>query len=172
MALVVACGSDGATSILVEVTSDFAVPTEVDSLDVTVTGDATGAVIDDTYDLSGDWPHSVSLRPGEMESGGVRIRVTLRSAGELVARRSVLSAFRSGEEVVVRIHVPRSCGGVVCSDDQDCEDARCVQLTHMDAGVDAQVDAACTAMDCDDGVNCTVDTCDDGFCRKEPDDSI
>ena len=172
LALVVACGSDGATSILVEVTSDFAVPTEVDSLDVTVTGDATGAVIDDTYDLSGDWPHSVSLRPGEMESGGVRIRVTLRSAGELVARRSVLSAFRSGEEVVVRIHVPRSCGGVVCSDDQDCEDGRCVQLTPMDAGVDAQVDAACTAMDCDDGVNCTVDTCDDGFCRNEPDDSI
>jgi hypothetical protein len=161
--------------LLVVVTSDLPIPDRVDGLEVVVTGQTSGAMVDRTFDLTTDWPHSVSVRPGQVESQGVLIQVTALRGGVFVARRIVEGRFVSGEQVTINVDIDAACGMVRCPDGQDCRDGRCVMVGMEDGGVPdgGTVDAGCgSAMDCDDMVNCTTDTCADGSCSHEPDDSL
>ncbi len=184
------------TSLLVEVTSPLAIPDRVNGLELRVVGDAAGSMIDRTYDLTTGWPHTVSLRPGQIESQGITITVTALHDGAFVARRVVHETFVRGEERVVHVVIDAECADVRCDDGVDCVGGRCVGATNdagvpdggrMDGGAadggtadggggkgDAGTDAGSCQMaaDCDDGVNCTVDTCVDGSCDHQPDDTI
>jgi hypothetical protein len=138
-------------------------------------------MVDQSYPLASGWPHSVSLRPGRVESQAITISATVRSGGAFVARRAVRSRFVSGEQVAVRIHIPASCRGVMCAPREDCDDGRCVPLESFDGGRDAgprdggtydatPSDGGCgSPAECDDGVACTLDLCSDGTCENEPD---
>ncbi len=170
--------------MLIEVTSELEVPSQIDAIEVLVTGDVAGSMVNRTYELSTPWPHTISVRPGETETQGVTIQVTARLGGGFVAQRLVRSAFVSGEEVVVRIDLPASCVSVVCDTGEDCRDGTCVPIGgNMDAGpmdagtdsgpMDTGVDAGCSsAAECNDDVPCTQDTCQDGACVNEPDDTL
>ncbi len=168
------------TSLLVEVSSPLAIPGDVNGLELRVVGDVEGRMVDRTYPLASDWPHSVSLRPGAVENQGVTITVTATLDGGFVARRVVQDSFVRGEQRVVRIVIDAECAGVQCGEGIDCIGGRCQQSMPdggMDAGrtPDGGTDAGpeCTSSaECDDLVNCTRDTCMDGACVNEPDDTI
>ena len=173
--LALGCGES--TSILLEVTSPMAIPSEIDSLQVAVTGDSGGNVVDRRYDLGSDWPHTVSIRPGAMESGGVTITVTAQLGGSFVARRVVRSAFVAGTQVHLLVEIPRECAGVMCGPGRDCVNGMCADVEPEDGGMpDAgprDGGGGCAlAADCNDDVNCTVDTCVDSVCTHEPDDGF
>ncbi len=162
------------TSLLIEVSSPLAIPDDVDGLELSVRGDAAGSMVDRTYELSGEWPHSVSLRPGTVESQGVTITVTATHGGAFVARRVVHHMFVRGEARVVRVVIDAECAGVTCGAGVDCVGGRCQQST-MDGGVTdgGVMDAGCAMnSECDDDVDCTIDTCESGACRNEPSDAF
>jgi hypothetical protein len=185
LALTLSACSDR-TSLLVEVTSPLRIPDTIDRLDIQVVGDTEGMMVDRTFDLSTDWPHSVSVRPGQVERQGVDITVTARRGEAFVARRVVHSEFIPGQQVIVQIEIFASCVGVVCDPGVDCvpgmPTGRCEDEPPpmmdagmmRDGGVDAgPVDAGC--MDdaqCDDDVQCTVDTCTGGECSNMPNDAL
>ena len=75
------------TSLLVEVSSTLAIPDDVNQLELLVVGDVSGSMIERTYEIDSAWPHSVSLRPGSVESQGVTITVVALHDGDFVARR-------------------------------------------------------------------------------------
>ncbi|MCZ7681316.1 MAG: hypothetical protein M5U28_22015 [Sandaracinaceae bacterium] len=104
------------TSLLVEVSSPLAIPGDVNGLELRVVGDVEGRMVDRTYPLSSDWPHSVSLRPGAVENQGVTITVTATLDGGFVARRVVQDSFVRGEQRVVRIVIDAECAGVQCGE--------------------------------------------------------
>jgi len=170
------CGQS--TSLLLEVTSPMSSPGQIDGLQISVRGDTAGNTIDQRYELSTDWPHTVSIRPGTMETGPVTITVTADLDGTFVARRVVRSAFITGSEVRVLVDIPSECAGVMCGPDRDCVAGRCDSVDPMDggtrdAGVPSDGGGDCTlATDCNDDVNCTVDTCADGVCSHVPDDGL
>lgn len=137
--LLLLVGCADRTALLVRVTSsDLAVPTDVDRLEISVRGDATGATLDRSFDVNTAWPHSLSLRPGAVESGGVRVTVTARHAGVFVTRRVLHATFARGEGRVVEVLLERSCAGIECPSGSDCSAGRC-EVPIMDAGSDASV---------------------------------
>lgn len=136
-ALLLLVGCADRTALLVRVgSSDLSVPADVDRLEITVRGDATGASLERSFDVSTGFPHSLSLRPGAMESGGVRVTVTARHAGAFVTRRVVHAMFVRGEDRVVDVTLERSCVGVECPVGSDCNAGHC-DTPVMDAGADA-----------------------------------
>ncbi|UJR86310.1 Hypothetical protein I5071_83940 [Sandaracinus amylolyticus] len=167
------------TSLLVRVTSDLAVPGEIDALEIDVRGGSTGATVERDVALHGGWPQTLSVRPGEMESGEVTITVTATRGGAFVVRRVIGSAFVPGVERVVDVELGGACRDVRCDEGVDCVAGRCETPTRDggpdDAGrSDAGMRDAATCGsdgDCDDSVGCTIDRCTDGACENVPDDT-
>jgi len=170
--LVVLTGCADRTALLVRVDStDLAVLADVDRLEINVRGDATGASIDRDFDIVDGWPHSLSLRPGAMEAGGVRVTVTARRAGIFVTRRVVRAAFARGEDRVVEILLSRSCLGVECALGVDCQAGVC-DAAPSDAGAfdamrsDTNLDAgqACRAGEIECAGRCADPLSDEAHC--------
>lgn len=162
-----ACGQG--TGLLVEVTSPLSVPAEIDRLEFRIEGAATGALIERSFDITTDWPHTLALQPGAMESGAVTITVTGRHSGDVVAQRVVMAAFESGREVRVLVVLSESPTDAGVDANVD---------TGVDAGPDSMVDGGpadggCLSADeCDDSVNCTLDTCEASVCLHRPDNTL
>jgi hypothetical protein len=134
------CGGDR-TAILIEVTSsDLFAPDDVDSLRFEVVSDV-GARIDQTFPITGAWPHSLTVVPPPAErTSTVRIAVTGTRAGAFVVRRVVQSAFQPGITRRVTVDLPASCRAVECAEGVDCVAGRCAGATE-DGGVDGGADA-------------------------------
>jgi hypothetical protein len=126
MALLAACSADR-TAILVEVTSpDLAVPADVDGLRFTAVSEYGGRV-DQSFPISGQWPHSLTIVPPEGERmGAITITVTGLHGGDVVVRRVVTSAFMQGVTRPVTVSLPADCRGVLCADGVDCLGGMCV----------------------------------------------
>lgn len=125
-ASLVLAGCADQTAILVEVTStDLAVPTDVDSIEIhAISG--FGSMHDGTYSLSTGWPHTLTLLPAPQEGiGPVRIDVTARHGGTFVVRRVVATEFVPGMVRRFVITLSRSCLGVMCADGVDCNAGAC-----------------------------------------------
>jgi hypothetical protein len=171
--LVTACADR--TSLLVEVSSPLTVPDQVNGLELRVVGDTEGAMVERTYTLESGWPHTVSLRPGAVESQGVTITVTAVRDGAFVARRVRRASFVRGVQTTVEIVIDAECVGRMCPDGVDCVGGRCVGIVEdggmPDGGRDGGVGCRTNA-ECDDDVACTTDVCDVGTCRNTPNDSF
>ncbi len=178
------CGEDG-TSLLIEITSSLTVPDEVDRLELTVVGDESGAMLDRSFALDGEWPQSVTVLPASDPNEAVTIRVRALlgdDPGGRVVERTVSDRFVEGQHRTVRVELSRECMFVECADGYTCEDGNCVSVVPDDGGVmdaatdapgDAAADAGCTTgEECDDGVDCTFDSCEGGACVHSPDDSL
>ncbi len=136
--LFVLAGCADRTALLIRVDStDLAIPGDIDRLEINVRGDATGASIDRDFDLASGWPHSLSLRPGAMEAGGVRVTVTARRAGSFVTRRVVRATFARGEDRIVEVLLARSCMGIECAPGADCRAGVCDAAPSDAGGIDA-----------------------------------
>ncbi|MCZ7681702.1 MAG: putative metal-binding motif-containing protein [Sandaracinaceae bacterium] len=172
LALSVASCSDGA-SMLVEVTSDFEAPAEIDHLRIQVRGATSGSMLDETFELTSPFPHSYRVHANaENDDEAVTITVTGLSGTDFVVRRVVGDAFVPGGHRTVTVHLPRDCIGVMCDPGVDCVGGRCMMQSSdggLDGGADAATDGGC-ATDCDDGIECTIDRCELGECVNEPDD--
>ncbi len=183
VALFVAACSDR-TSLLVEVRSSLVIPDQVDRLYIQVTGTTTGQSVEGTYDVTSDWPHTVSIRPGEMESGEVRVTVIARRGDTYVAHRVVPAVFVQGVQNVVPVEIYPACAArpEPCPLNLDCDqNGFCVgQVIMRDAGPmdggppDAgPMDAGCSDnTQCADELDCTVDTCSNGGCVHTPNDAF
>lgn len=194
------CDRSTPTGIVVEVTSPMAIPDVIDRLELRVVGTDSGEMIDQAFDLTDDWPHSVAVLPGADRSESVTITVTaMKRASDgdplFVARRVLQATFVPGQTRTVSVVLPNDCRGVECTEGVDCEGGRCVDGPAtdggqgMDAGMDGGGDAggeadaavqdamapdapSCSsAEECVDAVDCTTDACESGGCVHTPDDS-
>ena len=202
LALVLAsCGGADDTSILLTIRSDdFAAPADIDQLEIDVVGSESGGMIDQSFALGSDWPHTMSIRPGSSDSEQVTITVEGRQAGGFVVRHVATARFMPGLVVREEILLLGSCRGIRCPRGIDCVAGECLGVVlPMDAGPpdtgpdtgtpdtgppDVGVEDAgpgdtgepdaggCAAdTDCDDGVRCTADSCSAGVCVFAPDDT-
>jgi hypothetical protein len=176
------------TAILVRITSpDLAIPADVDRLEVVIVGGASGASIERGFAVATDWPHTLSIRPGERESGAVSITVTARRGGGLVVARTASARFVAGREEIVEVVLEGACRGVICPPGVDCIGGECEQalpdggipidgdLPIADGAVDGGDGASggCTRdAECDDGIPCTLDRCLDAACTIVPEDML
>lgn len=177
----------GETTLLVTIDGDFAVPEDIDALDVRVeSGDEVA--FDEGFLLSADatLPESVLFDPGPRAEDLLQVTVRALLGGASGVERGWGQAsgqFRSGEQVTVAVQLRPSCaegcqgdeirylgdcGPAPCDDPQECDDGL------FCTGVETCEDGFCvsgTTPDCADGYLCTRDSCDTGSdeCRSEPD---
>ncbi|MFW5921179.1 MAG: putative metal-binding motif-containing protein, partial [Polyangiales bacterium] len=182
--LLVSCGGSDRTSIQVVVSSStLDVGEDVNRLQFEAVGRKSGQMLDDTFDIDGDWPHSLTILPGQSDREQVTISVRAYLDDELVKG---VTRSRSGDPACPDCQfVPGEVQEVFIS----------LEVEGMDGGMDAGMDAGRDAMpgdarpdapdtgpdggaectsdeDCDDGVECTVDQCVAGACTNTPDDSV
>ena len=183
---VAGCGDDP-TSLTIVVTSPIEAPAEIDGLRFQVVGESSGAMLDRSFTLASDWPHSVTVLPGSDPNENVAITVTGNRggpSGSFLVDQTVMDRFVEGEERVIEVVLPRDCMFIRCGTGLNCVGGQCVSLmpdggppdaTAGDAGDAGMGDAGpeCTLPeDCDDGIECTVDQCTGGVCSNTPDDSV
>lgn len=176
-------GCPDRTSILIVVTSDLAVPDEVDRLDFAVRGDASGMVIERSFPLSAPWPHSLAVRPGMVDSRSVRVTITAYRGDEFVLRRVISADFAAGFESVLEVNLERACVRVRCEQDLDCRAGNCIGArpdagplppdanidASIDVGFDTNQDAPCfdpSLVNC--GMVCIDPRTDNNFCGAQP----
>ncbi len=183
--------SEDETSILVTVTSDLEVPIQADQLRIVIDDADVGSPIVQDYELTSAFPHSVSIRPGEMYDGEISIVASALLGGTEVVSSFVRETFVQGQQVEITIDLSVACMEVMCPPSQTCVDGLCVTPPMPDLGPrdmgpdggpidmgemgpdDMQMDMpVCDPTMCDDDVACTIDTCELGACRNEPDDSL
>jgi len=142
------------------VTTDYAIPTEISQLEVTVSGPSM-EIQTSSAALSGpgDLPGTLGLAHEGGPLGPFDLTVDGTGAGAVVvATRRARFMFRPGETLVLEIHLSRACEGVRCAGDDTCDDGMCrpvdlasTELTswppQSDAGSDSATDAQVDAPD-------------------------
>jgi sulfatase modifying factor 1 len=153
IALVAACkSSNDGTKIVVAVWSDLAVPTEVDSVHIKVTGPTSSS--ENTFTLNASGASGKTKLPVELElvpDAASNATFTVTAVGmlghtELVGQSARVS-FVSGKSLLLRLFLGRACEGVTCSPSFTCALGTCDQpievptlppytepLTGFDAG--------------------------------------
>jgi hypothetical protein len=115
-----ACGSSGPTGIVVEVTSDLAVPPDAEfHLRISA---ADGRLLREFPFRSADLPARLSLVPARAAT-----TVTVEATAPLdppLSRRATVS-FRSGSLLLLRLPLEAACVCVPCPTDRTCEAGRC-----------------------------------------------
>ncbi|MCS6858045.1 MAG: hypothetical protein NZM37_10080, partial [Sandaracinaceae bacterium] len=175
------CGCRDRTSLLIKVESaDFKIPEDIDRLDFSIRGETTGMTIERSFQVRTPWPHSLSVRPGAVESNAVRITVTGYKGEDFVVRRVLMRSFSAGFEEVVEVVLQGACRGVRCAEGNDCLNGFCVGEMRdagpmpdrgfdaaRDAGVDVNIDAPCPAPLVNCGGRCINPNTDPQFCGAD-----
>ena len=129
-ALLLSCGGDDVTELLVVVDSDLAVPGDMDTIRVQVSGSVTMTA---TGELSGPRGLPLPRTVGVVHTGGplgpVEIVVQGLSTGAVVVERRASTSFRDGKTLVLPMFLSRSCMHMTCGDGQTCVNALCVTST-------------------------------------------
>lgn len=136
-----AAGCADRTAILVEVTSsDYAIPSEIDSLSIRATS-TFGSMFERTYPVGVSWPHSLTITPAPQEGiGWVDIEVTGNLAGVPVVTRMVRSEFIPGETRRVSVVLTRCTGAECPGFDGGVPDGGMSDVPELDGGSDAGLD--------------------------------
>lgn len=175
------------TSLLIVISGDYAVPAELDTLQIVVTAD--GAEVFDeffTLDDSDTVQESLTLLPGSHVDADIDLGVIGRLGGltgDQVAQGSGKIRFSEREQVRVEVTLSTLCGGLQCQHWEWCVEDACVSRPCQDAiecddgdpcnGTEVCDAGACgpsVSPPCDDGDPCTTDICLDeaSSCRYEP----
>ncbi len=153
LALAAACSSEP-TEVMLVVDGEFATPTEVDNLAVTLTapsGATTSATA--TFDASSPgFPRTLGMLRGQGGDGDYVVEVVARKGASTVVSRRARFRFTSGQVRMLRIDLLRVCASVSCpSLERTCGDTGiCVRIeastdpwsgtppSQFDAGVGIQ----------------------------------
>ncbi len=115
-----------ATQLIVSVDTDLLVPSELDRIEVSVTG-PTGTMASQEQMLrdTSTLPLTLSVIPSGEELGPIEIvAIGFRGATEVVRRAAEVTLVR-GETRVLPLFLLASCRGVTCPADQTCGEAGC-----------------------------------------------
>ncbi len=121
--LVPSCGRE-ATQLIVDVCTDFAVPGELDQLQIDVTY-ASGRMSSTTPNLRTGGRVTFGILPGTEAFDNVSISVEGRLRGVPIVRGRVRSSFVAGERRSIHVDLVRRCVGVVCGSGMTCRSAGC-----------------------------------------------
>lgn len=128
-----ACADDPATSIVVAISSEAAIPKEIDSLSIQITrGDRTRFArsyeVDPTTGTA-KLPGTLTVQPGEDEDpdAPVKIQIIGNVRDLQVVLRSATAAFVEGKQKLLRIALRYSCldAPLTCETGQTCIGGRC-----------------------------------------------
>lgn len=113
-----ACATDP-TEVVIVVDGEFAVPTEVNRLELVVTGPDTRFVTTSIDFADGDsgFPRTVGVLQGAGVEGTYRAEVYARLDGDEVVHRTADFEFVRGEIRLLRIDLLRACVDVDCRDE-------------------------------------------------------
>ncbi len=138
--LMTACGSPRpATAIMLSVTADEAVRTELSSLRIRVLGGPDAANRTETFSqtetaASLRWPVDLGIVPREGDASRtfeIEIAVLDRSGGTLLTNR-VASSFVTGEVRVLRVHLAERCLRILCEGATSCAAGICQPIATVD----------------------------------------
>jgi hypothetical protein len=125
------------TGILLEVRSDdLSIPGDIDTLRFQAVS-RTGREIDQTFQLSGTWPHSLTIVPAGEDDDALVITVTGLLGTEFRVRRVLAVSFERGSTRRVMVTLSRDCLGRQCPAGVDCMRGMCVDVELPDGGIDA-----------------------------------
>ncbi len=124
--LCASCGTTPRTEVVLLVTTDYSVPTELDAFTATVAApDMEIQTASATLTGPEDLPRSLGLvhRAGPLGTFDVTVDGTL--ADSVVATRRARFSFQEGRTLVLRIHLSPACEAVRCVGDETCEGGAC-----------------------------------------------
>lgn len=170
-------GCSQLTEIMVVIDSDLAVPTELDAVEVEVTGSQTMSA---TGDLTIEGlPRTVGVAHSGGPLGPITIRVTGSRGGGVQVERIVETSFISGRTLFLPITLTRDCMGTTCAAGETCVDGACTSpiidsstlddwrgsIPTQDAGGCVPAAEVCNGVDddCDGNVDETIDLTTDAF---------
>lgn len=124
-ALVLGCGSESRTEILVVTDTDFGVPGEIDRISLEIEP-PEGAVRTAAKELGPGDREGVPSALGLVHTGGplgpFRVTATGELGGVAVVSRSAEVHFVPRQTLVLRLFLLRDCVGVICPDGETCGD--------------------------------------------------
>lgn len=121
-------GCHNPTEIVLVVDTDLAVPSEIDSVDITITGSGQPQAVP-TIDLTAPgapaFPLTLGLSPANGSSGAVDVAVVGYLQGSPVAQQEASTMFVGGSQRMLRMLLLGSCQGVSCPSAQTCGSTGC-----------------------------------------------
>ncbi len=126
VAVAVGCTEDR-TEILVVVDSDLAVPSQLDEVNVRVTGpdSDTKSAVARLGPGEEPLPRTVGLVHEDGPLGPVQILVTGGQGGAPTVERRAILSFVEGRTLLLRMELLASCQGMTCGPDMTCVDGSC-----------------------------------------------
>jgi len=123
-AFLVGCGSSPQTGIVVEITSDLAVPDELPDVRVTITSETGAVVYDVPFHLaSPGFTNTLPLRVGVQPQGDTdapfRILVVGHRSAQVIVSRSATLHFVRGRVLLLRLPLLATCQNANCPNPND-----------------------------------------------------
>jgi len=133
------CSSDELTQLIIEIHTDFSVPSELDGMKVSISVGAN-TFFENSYPLGDDTdagqvslPRRITLVPQDDGNPTFKVRVDGSTNGTVVVTRTATLGFVRGRSLVLRIDLLRECRDVVCGQaDQTCIRAGTCQPDRID----------------------------------------
>ncbi len=122
------CGGDDPTEIVLVIDSDLEVPTELDAIEVTVSGRRGAPTIvsaDLTDSATPDLPLTLTLYPSSVPPSPVAIAIVASAGGTDVVRRDVRTGFVEGETRMLRVLLAARCVSLSCDGGRTCDETGC-----------------------------------------------
>ena len=128
LSLLLACAllagscKDVITEVVLIVDSDLTTPTQVDTVDITVTSpDLVVQTASATFDsASPGFPRTLGIRQTSNLDGEYSVETVARKNGLLVVRRKARFRFTAGQRRMLHIVLRAECRGILCTGDTTC----------------------------------------------------
>lgn len=120
------------TEIVLTVSTDLAMPNEMDQVHVHIDSESGKLRFDKTYDVGGagltKLPFSMGLVPGDDSGIAFTVVVSGTHGGTAAVERSATTSFVSGQTLELRMDLLKACRGVICGAGETCAaDGKCVE---------------------------------------------
>lgn len=138
--LALACTKDQDTVITVEVSTDYQIPTTLDTIRLLVTGNeersqdfALGLGGGATHPASDADPLRVSLVPQAAKDQAFTVRATGLQASQTKVAQEAKVSFLPGEKHTLRLFLRTDCDGEFCTamPNQTCDHMKCIPTTDI-----------------------------------------
>ena len=115
------------TEVVVQVDSDFDVPSELSAIEIEVTSpdDVTQTAMADLGGMEAELPRTLSLVQEAAPLGPYRVRVTGFRRGMMLLRRDAEFTFVRDESRLLRLDLEQACESVRCNGNETCEAGDC-----------------------------------------------